>query len=94
MPRFGRFSPRIRMRDADAPAGAKEAGDAVAMMDLDEMLVCLAFCGQHKYNAIEQMSTAVRVRGMYENVLRDAAEEEVVKRYTHLHCPRFDAAVS
>ena len=74
----------------------KESGGAVedTTLDFEELLECIARCGNDKYRAIEAIQAGDKVAAMIANILGDANEEQVVTAATYITAERFVAPTS
>ena len=91
--------------DADADADAGGGGGAGAtVVSFTELLECIARCGVDKYAALLDtwlpthgrmaMTRADAVRGMLQNVLGEADEQEVMREATIIRAERFDVTAA
>ena len=71
-------------------AAQSSATDEMNVLDFDEFLECVARCGVDKYKAVKAMTPADAIKGLMQNMLGEAEEEEVVVRATYLAAPRWD----
>ena len=56
-------------------AGDASDDDAMATLDFDEFIECLARCARDKYGEIKLMSLADGVRGVFQNILGEKSDE-------------------
>ena len=75
---------------------AGEAGDtdAMATLDFDEFIECLARCARDKYGEIKLMTLAGGVRGVIQNILGEKSDEAVIRDATYIHAERYDWKLS
>ena len=71
-------------------AAQASATDDMAVLDFDEFLECVARCGVDKYKAVKEMTPADAIKGLMQNMLGEAEEEEVVVNATYIRAPRWD----
>jgi hypothetical protein len=60
------------------------------VLDFDEFLECVARCGVDKYKGVKAMTPADGIKGLMQNMLGEAEEEEVVVRATYIKADRWD----
>ena len=74
----------------------KESGGAIedVSLDFEELLECVARCGNDKYRAIEAIKPGEKVAAMIANILGDANEEQVVTAATYITAERFTPPTS
>ena len=63
-------------------------------IDFDEFMVCLALCGQIKYEEIKEMTLVQRVSGIFANYLGEKDEHEVITEGVVQPIERFDPSTS
>jgi hypothetical protein len=68
--------------------GGQSSGSVV--IDFDEFLCILGLCGHIKYEEIEKMDLATRVKSIYLNYLVKADEQKVISDCLYPPPPRFD----
>ena len=69
----------------------KETGGQVedTTLDFDELLECIARCGEDKYRTIKQMKPGDTAAAMIANILGDLNEEQVITASTYITAERF-----
>jgi hypothetical protein len=68
--------------------------DAMATLDFDEFLECLARCAYHKYGEIKMIPAATGLRGLIENLFGRASDEAIIRDATYIYATRYDWADS
>ena len=75
-------------------AGDAGDNDAMATLDYDEFIECLARCARDKYGEIKLMSLADGVRGIFMNILGEKSDEGVIRDATYIHAERYNWKLS
>merc|ERR1719271_2275880 len=75
-------------------AGDASDNDAMATLDFDEFIECLARCARDKYGEIKLMTLADGVRGVIQNILGEKSDEAVIRDATYIHADRYNWKLS
>ena len=75
-------------------AGEANDNDAMATLDFDEFVECLARCARDKYGEIKLMTLAQGVRGVIQNILGEKSDEAVIRDATYIHADRYNWKLS
>ena len=75
-------------------AGEANDNDAMATLDFDEFVECLARCARDKYGEIKLMTLAQGVRGVIQNILGEKSDEGVIRDATYIHAERYNWKLS
>ena len=88
-PRHSNLS-QLDAKGAFTTAQDKNESTGNAGSSYEEWCMCLGLCGHIKYEEIEEMSLAARVKGMIDNYLGERDEQAVISEALYPPLPRYD----